>query len=306
MLTVTSSGTRDEAEVFKMLQGSTKVTGIEVHHNSVVPQNELDEQFRFDGALLFKNLISNLPRLEFLAFHFDWHLPGDTMIPVDIVEFDSFPDVASLTLDHWPFGHFVPNPLQSRFRPAVLQKLSLFNSFDIDNLFEILVRNDTQLKLLVVKYVGRPSNSPPLQTIDAWPELTTFLLQQRSIEELGLNECEMRKDPIVRYALENGASLKSLDIHFHERPWLCNVQHRHTAPSLDYQFLEGIRTGCGALEKLEIDMPLEELIAVSPTPPHICGSQVHIQRKTHRFAYRVQVCNGLENSTVGNTGFHLV
>ena len=250
------------------------MTSIEVHHGwarawsklyPLVPQSDLDERFRFDRALLFKNLIKNLPRLECLEFDFDWNLPARMMIPVDFLEFDSFPDVGSLILDNWPFGHFGPNSLQSRFRPAVLQKLSLFNSFDIDNLFEILVRNDTQLKLLVVKYVCRRHTYPLHQTIDPWPEFTTFLLQQRSIEELGLNECEMRKAPMVRCALENGASLKSLDIHFHERPWLRNVQRRQIGPWFDYQLLEGIRIGCGALEKLEIDLPLEELIAVSPT-----------------------------------------
>ena len=291
MLTLTCCGTRDEAEVFNMLQGSSKVTGIEIHHGWVsvwsdlyphVPQSDLDERYKIDRALLFRRLISSLPRLEYLEFDFDRNLPARA-VPLSITSFDSFPDVASLTLDMWPFGRLGPNSLQARFRPTVLQELYVFNSYDIDNLFEILVRSGIQLKLLLVKYTRRqrPLVHPlPLHpAVNSWHDFTQFLFQQNSLEVLVLDECDMRTNPIVNCAFKCRASLKSLDLHFHERYPKPHVPYyEEIIPSLGHEQLGFIKAVCHALEKLTIDMPLEQLVSVSPphSLPTSCNFQVHI------------------------------
>ena len=261
-----------------MLQGSTKVTGIDILHgwDSVwsrryphVPQSDLDERFKIDRALLFKQVISSLPRLEFLRFRFDGNI-NRRRLPFALTEFDSLPDVPSLLLSGWPFQRLGANSLQTKIRPTVLQKLRLFNVCDIDNLFEVLVRNDIQLKQLLVQWAWRQDLQifPQHPVVNPWPELTTFLLQQRSIEELALSGCEMRTAPIFRCATQNGASLKSLQLHLHNRPPKRSYPQNlgEIEPSLDYGLLELIRVSCDVLETLRIDMPLEQLVAVSPAP----------------------------------------
>ena len=253
MLTVTCCGTRDEAEVFKKLQGSSKVTGIEIHHGwaSVwsdlyphVPQSDLDERFKIDRALLFEKLISSLPRLEHLEFDFDRNRPAP--LPLDITRFDSFPDVANLTLDMWPFGRVGANSLQVQFRPTVY----------IDNLFEILLQNDIKLNFLLVKYprrLRRLVRPLPLHpAANCWPTLTTFLLQQKSVEVLVLDQCDMLTNPIIDCASQSGASLKSLDLHFHERyPTPRLPHHEEIKPSLDDTESETIRIDCPRAPRAE-------------------------------------------------------
>ena len=257
-----------------MLRGSTKVTDLEIFHgwarvwSDVYPhvaQSDLDEQFKIDRALLFRKLITSLPRLNYLKFDFDKTMEFYEL-PSDITEFDSFPDVANLALNMWPFDKLGPKSLQTQFRPTVLQKLRIFNAFDIDDLFEILVRSGIQLKHLLVMFAKR-DEPPQHPTVSTWPEFTTFLLQQTYIEELLLAKCEMRTVPIITCALQNGASLKTLSLHMYERCTGPRVEYYEDfRPSLEHQPLEQIQISCDVLEKLRIDMPLEELVAVSPAP----------------------------------------
>ena len=272
-LNATCSGTREEIEALKMLEGSTKVVELTIHTGSVddwtkvFPRTSLDElnaKFSSDRVLLSKDLIVRLPRLRYLKLEVDYLAEGHTD-PSDFHDIKSFPEVNELYLDGWLFHKVTgPNALENRICPAVLQKLSVYCVPQIDRLFNILVRHNVQLKSLTVLYPYALETNALAVGAHRWPAFANFLLQQRSLEELTLYQCEMQTIAIHRCLLYNKASLNSLQLHQHEYepavPYKVEGTFKASVPS---GTLRRIRNTCQVLGTLGIDLPILELIAVS-------------------------------------------
>lgn len=245
------------------LQGSNQVVSINIHvgwtpeWSSVYPrvsESELNGRFDVDRALLFKDLIYSLPRLQHLTLGLDTDSVERPM-PSTFFEYESLPEVQELTLSLWSFSRIGPNSLQSQIRPTTLQKLSLVNVWDTNNLFDILAWHDVRLTFLHVRFVWGI-----LVPVSGF---ATFLTQQRSLEELVLEECGIGTQPTLGCVQQNKTSLKRLDLHLHEhRP------ERAGQVTFDASLLSGhlrlIRKTCSALETLSIDLDLQTLLAVSP------------------------------------------
>lgn len=275
-LNATCSGTREEIEALKMLEGSTKVVELKIHTGWVedwtklfprTPLDELNANFSSDRVLLSKDLIVRLPRLRYLKLDFDLLAEGNTD-PSDFHSIKSFPEVNELYLDGWLFHKVTgPNALENRICPAVLQKLSVCHVPQIDRLFNILVRHNVQLKSLKISFPYALDPNALAVGAHRWPAFASFLLQQRSLEELTLYQCEMQTIAIHRCLLYNKASLNWLQLHRHEckpeLPYKIKGTFNASVPS---GTLRRIRNTCQVLDTLGIDLPILELIAVSSVP----------------------------------------
>ena len=150
---------------------------------------ELSERFQVDRALGFKSLITCYPKLNYLELRIPFESHREIVHgPHGFLGFESFPSVPELCLKGWSFVQSGPNTLQQRLDPSILQDLNLNNVFEIDNLFDVLLWNQTQLKRLSVRQTfGRRLRVPV--GADRWPALVTFLVQQSSLEDLCLYQC---------------------------------------------------------------------------------------------------------------------
>ena len=263
-------GTRDQFEALESLSGSSKINAITVSIDwtdwpSLLPSlstQEIAEQFQIDRALGFKKLITSLPKLQSLELHidtryFDFH---QNVLLSKFLEFESLPRVSRLTLHGWSIAHVGPNTLQRRLDPSILQELNIIETLEIDRLFEALVRHGTQLKRLSVQIASALRRRVPTGAT-RWPAFEAFLNQQKALEELFLVSCRVKTEVALGCALNNKATLKKLGVHRHDRDpdgFDVNVKVSFSPKDLDK-----IRLECGALELLEMDMPLKELTAVS-------------------------------------------
>ena len=272
----TCCGTREELEALRMLEDSTKVDEFQIHTGWVedwtklfprTPSNELSTKFCSQRVLLSKDVFVRLPRLKYLELNFDLTAENST-IPFDFLEIKSFPEVTELTINYWVFGYINgPNALENRICPSVLQKLTVVGAFQIDHLFNILAWQNVQLNCLTVM-VAQDVLRPALAVgLIRWPAFARFLLQQRSMEELILHQCEIQTSPMLRCLLHNKTSLKTLDLHLHERyPEIEGQAKGNFNASIPSGSLRRIRNTCQVLDTLKIDLPILELIAVSPIP----------------------------------------
>lgn len=269
----TCCGNREETEALKVLEGSMKVDELSIHTGWAedwtklyprMPLDELNAKFSFDRVLLFKELIVRLPRLRFLELGYDLFGEGYAT-PSDLFDFESFPEVNELYISGWILGKVTgPNALENRICPAVLQKLSLHHTPNMDHLFNILVWHNVQLKSLKILWPYSFDSNALAVGAHRWPALARFLLQQRSLEELTLNQCEMQTTTIHRCLLYNKASLKYLHLHLHECELELAYQVKGTFnASVPSGTLRCIRNTCQVLGTLKIDLPILELVAVS-------------------------------------------
>ena len=229
--------------------------------------DELNAKFSSDRVLLSKDLIVRLPRLRHLELEFDLNAEGFTT-PSDFHNFESFPEVNELWVNGSVFGEVTgPNALENRICAAGLQKLCACNTSQIDHLFNILVERNAQLKSLIVKWPFALINNALAVGANRWPAFAIFLLQQRSLEELTLDQCEMQTTTILGCLLSNKASLKYLHLHQHEceceLPYEVKGTFNASVPS---GTLRRIRNTCQVLGTLKIDLPILELVAVSLVP----------------------------------------
>lgn len=266
----TCCGTKEEYDFFEAFKESSKANGIEIYigwtsnwedffpHDA---SNDLNARFNIDRAVLYRDLIVELPKLEHLTLSCDSEIEN-LDLPLKLIEFEAFPVVTKLVLRSWPFRTGGPNSLQNRFHPDALRELTLINVDTMDYLFEVLVWHKVQLRYICVQHAFDENFFLHVQRATHWPEFTKFLLQQRSLEEPDLCECDVQTAAIVTCVLQNKTSIKILDLHRHER--YPEDAYEHYEASLSSEDIEKIRISCTALEEFSMDLPEEELIAVSP------------------------------------------
>lgn len=262
-------GTKAEPKVFQAFKGSSKANGIEIyicwisHWEDFYPHgvpNDLNARFNIDRAVLYRDLIVELPKLEHLILSCDPEIDNFDL-PLKLTEFEAFPVVPKLVLNSWPFRAGRPSSLQNRLHPDALRELTLMNVDNIDHLFEVLVWHKVQLRYLCIQHAFEKNRFLHVQRGTRWPELTKFLLQQRSLEELDLCQCDTRTATILTCVLQSKGSLKVLDLHKHER--YPKESYAHYEASMSSEDMEKIRVSCTALEEISIDLPEEEITAVS-------------------------------------------
>lgn len=221
----------------------------------------LKARLNIDRAVLNRDLIVELPKLEHLTLSCD-AMNEFADLPTKLMEFESFPKVSKLVLELWAFRIGGPSSLQHRLHAESLRELTLKNSFDMDHLFEVLVWHRVQLRYLCIQRAFERTPFLHFQRATRWPEWTKFLLQQRSLEELDLCECDTQTAAIVTCVLQNKTSLKILDLHRHDR--YPEDSYAHYEASMSSEDMEKIRTSCTALKEFSLDLPEEEIVAVSP------------------------------------------
>ena len=262
--------TKDEYEVLQAFKGSSKVNGIEMcigwtsNWESAFPYRtvrDLKTGLNLDRAVLNRDLIVELPKLEHLTLSCD-AIVDFVDLPTKLMEFDSFPKVSKLVLELWAFRTGGPSSLQNRLHAESLTELTLKPSYDMDRLFEVLVWHKVQLRYLCVQRAFERNPLLHVQRATRWPQWTKFLLQQRSLEELDLCECDTQTAAIVTCVLQNKTSLRILDLHRHDR--YPQDSYTHYEASMSSEDVEEIRTSCTALERFSMDLPEEEIVAVSP------------------------------------------